>query len=254
MYFKIVNGAIEINAKRILEEINLEIKDKDHVAIVGRNGAGKTTLLKSLVDTSLLEEGIGEEKFNITILENPQIGFLRQNEGYHGDLTLLEYILQVYEPLILLEKKIEKLESKMNTGTISVLESYQYVELQETYKNQGGFLYKKEYLTALNKNGFLESDFHKKLSSFSGGEQTKISFIRLLLSKPDLLLLDEPTNHLDIEGIEWLESYLKRYPKAFIVVSHDRMFLNQVVNKIYEIEYGEMILYHGNYEYYEQEN
>lgn len=253
MYFKIVNGAIEINAKRILEEINLEIKDKDHVAIVGRNGAGKTTLLKSLVDTSLLEEGIGEEKFNITILGNPEIRFLKQNEGYHGDLTLLEYILQVYEPLILLEKKMEKLESKMNTGTISVLESYQYVELQETYKNQGGFLYKKEYLTALNKNGFLESDFHKKLSSFSGGEQTKISFIRLLLSKPDLLLLDEPTNHLDIEGIEWLESYLKRYPKAFIVVSHDRMFLNQVVNKIYEIEYGEMILYHGNYEYYEQE-
>ena len=253
MYFKVVNGAIEINAKRILEEINLEIKDKDHVAIIGRNGAGKSTLLKSFVDTSLLEEGIGEDKFSITILDHPIIGFLKQNEGYHGDLTLLQYILQVYEPLILLEKKMEKLEKKMEAGIISALEFDQYVELQEAYKNQGGYLYKKEYLTALAKNGFQDSDLNKKLSSFSGGELTKISFLRLLLSKPDLLLLDEPTNHLDILAIEWLEDYLKRYPKAFVVVSHDRMFLNRIVNKIYEIEYGQTTLYHGNYDYYIEE-
>lgn len=182
MYFKVVNGAIEINAKRILEEINLEIKDKDHVAIIGRNGAGKSTLLKSFVDTSLLEEGIGEDKFSITILDHPIIGFLKQNEGYHGDLTLLQYILQVYEPLILLEKKMEKLEKKMEAGIISALEFDQYVELQEAYKNQGGYLYKKEYLTALAKNGFQDSDLNKKLSFQEESSRKLVFFVYYLVN------------------------------------------------------------------------
>lgn len=249
MYFKVVNGAIEINAKRILEEINLEIKDKDHVAIIGRNGAGKSTLLKSFVDTSLLEEGIGEDKFSITILDHPIIGFLKQNEGYHGDLTLLQYILQVYEPLILLEKKMEKLEKKMEAGIISALEFDQYVELQEAYKNQGGYLYKKEYLTALAKNGFQDSDLNKKLSSFSGGELTKISFLRLLLSKPDLLLLDEPTNHLDILSKEKLESLLLHYPGTILFVSHDRYFISKLADSILEFDY-KITYYDYRYEEY----
>lgn len=110
----------------------------------------------------------------------------------------------------------------------------------------------KEYDTVINKFGFSSRDKNKKISEFSGGQKTKIAFIKLLLSKPDLLLLDEPTNHLDIDTIEWLESYLKNYPKAVVIVSHDRMFINRIVDKIYEIEFGTMISYTGDYDYFEK--
>ena len=250
MYFKIVNGAIDLDNKRILEEVNLEIKDKDHMAIVGRNGAGKTTLLRALVDPSLFGEGIGEEKFAVTILGNPIVGFLKQNTGDFGDTTLLEEIESVYEQVLEVERKLKKLEHKMENGSFTETDVNLYSSMQDYYRNIGGYEYKKEYLTALYKNGFTDQDFSRKVSSFSGGEQTKISFIKLLLSKPDLLLLDEPTNHLDIEAILWLEDYLKNYPKTFVVVSHDRMFINHVANKICDIVYGETVLYHGNYDDY----
>lgn len=253
MYFKIVNGAIDLDNKRILEEVNLEIKDKDHMAIVGRNGAGKTTLLRALVDPSLFGEGIGEEKFAVTILGNPEIGFLKQNTGDFGDTTLLEEIESVYEQVLEVERKLKKLEYKMENGSFTETDVNLYSSMQDYYRNIGGYEYKKEYLTALYKNGFTDQDFSRKVSSFSGGEQTKISFIKLLLSKPDLLLLDEPTNHLDIEAILWLEDYLKNYPKTFVVVSHDRMFINHVANKICDIVYGETVLYHGNYDDYLEE-
>ncbi len=252
MYLKIVNARVDILNKSILEQVNMEIKDKDHIAIIGRNGAGKTTLLKALVDNTMFEEGTGEEKFNIYKVGKPVIGYLKQNEGLNNDNTLLEEILLAYQDIIKIEDKLHKLEIKLNNNPLKE-EIYQYTELQDYYKNIGGYEYKKEYLNALLKNGFTENDFNKKISSFSGGEQTKISFIKLLLSKPDLLVLDEPTNHLDIEAILWLEEYLENYNNAFVVVSHDRMFINHVANKIYEIEYGEMILYNGNYEYYEEE-
>ena len=252
MYLKIVNARVDILNKSILEQVNMEIKDKDHIAIIGRNGVGKTTLLKALVDNTMFEEGTGEEKFNIYKVGNPVIGYLKQNEGLNNDNTLLEEILLAYQDIIKIEDKLHKLEIKLNNNPLKE-EIYQYTELQDYYKNIGGYEYKKEYLNALLKNGFTENDFNKKISSFSGGEQTKISFIKLLLSKPDLLVLDEPTNHLDIEAILWLEEYLENYNNAFVVVSHDRMFINHVANKIYEIEYGEMILYNGNYEYYEEE-
>lgn len=252
MYLKIVNARVDILNKSILEQVNMEIKDKDHIAIIGRNGVGKTTLLKALVDNTMFEEGTGEEKFNIYKVGKPVIGYLKQNEGLNNVNTLLEEILLAYQDIIKIEDKLHKLEIKLNNNPLKE-EIYQYTELQDYYKNIGGYEYKKEYLNALLKNGFTENDFNKKISSFSGGEQTKISFIKLLLSKPDLLVLDEPTNHLDIEAILWLEEYLENYNNAFVVVSHDRMFINHVANKIYEIEYGEMILYNGNYEYYEEE-
>lgn len=252
MYLKIVNARVDILNKSILEQVNMEIKDKDHIAIIGRNGVGKTTLLKALVDNTMFEEGTGEEKFNIYKVGKPVIGYLKQNEGLNNDNTLLEEIFLAYQDIIKIEDKLHKLEIKLNNNPLKE-EIYQYTELQDYYKNIGGYEYKKEYLNALLKNGFTENDFNKKISSFSGGEQTKISFIKLLLSKPDLLVLDEPTNHLDIEAILWLEEYLENYNNAFVVVSHDRMFINHVANKIYEIEYGEMILYNGNYEYYEEE-
>ena len=117
----------------------------------------------------------------------------------------------------------------------------------------GGYIYKKEYEIAIKKFGFTEQDKNKRISEFSGGQKTKIAFLKLLLSKPDILLLDEPTNHLDIGTIEWLESYLKNYPKAVIIVSHDRIFLDKIVNKVYEIEYASITEYKGNYSAFERQ-
>ena len=253
MYFKVVNGAIEKDAKTILEEVNMEIKEKDHIAMVGRNGAGKTTLLNALVDNSLFSEGVGEDKFTISKVGKMEVGFLKQNIRYTGEDTLESYILAVYHDILEVEEQIKRLEKKISCGEALESDMVKYSELYSYYQNIGGYDYKKEYLTALTKNGFLESDLSRKISSFSGGEQTKINFVRLLLSKPDLLLLDEATNHLDIEATLWLEEYLKNYPKAFVLVSHDRMFINQVANKIYEVEFGTTNLYLGNYEYFLKE-
>lgn len=251
MYLKITNAGVSINEKTILEEINLEIKDKNHIAIIGRNGAGKTTLLKALIDNDLFESGVGEEKFNIYKSGKFEIGYLNQNNNINENKTLLEEILTVYSSIIKLEEKIKKLEEKLENGASSK-EIEEYANVLEEYKINGGYEYKKEYSTALIKFGFKDTE-NKLISEFSGGEKTKISFLKLLLSKPDLLLLDEPTNHLDIEAIEWLEEYLNKYPKSLVVVSHDRAFINKIANIIIEIEYGKSEIYHGNYDYYKEE-
>jgi ATP-binding cassette subfamily F protein 3 len=251
MYYKVTNGSVTIDAKTILEEINIEIKEKDKIAIIGRNGAGKTTLLKVLISNDMLSEGVAEEKFSIFKSGINSIGYLRQ-ENLNISNTLLDEILLVYKPLIEIEIKLKKLEEEMELGSNSEA-SYKYTELLDKYKILGGYQYKKEYTTALIKFGFSEEDKTKLLSSFSGGERTKIALLKLLLSKPDLLFLDEPTNHLDIDAIEWLEDYLKNYKGALILVSHDRMFIDKVTNKIYEIEYGRLESYIGNYSFYEKE-
>lgn len=251
MYLKITNAGVSILDKTILEEINLEIKDKSYIAIIGRNGVGKTTLLKALVDNDLFERGIGEEKFNIFKKENFEIGYLTQNNNVDENKTLLEEILIVYKPLIKLEQRIKKLEEKLEKGAVAK-EIEEYENVLEQYKINGGYEYKKEYSNALIKFGFKDRE-NTLIKEFSGGEKTKISFLKLLLSKPDLLLLDEPTNHLDIEAIEWLEEYLNKYSKALVVVSHDRVFINKIANIIVEIEYGKSEIYYGNYDYYKEE-
>lgn len=251
MYLKITNAGVSINEKTILEEINLEIKEKSHIAVIGRNGAGKTTLLKAIINNDLFETGVGEEKFNIFRSGKFEIGYLSQFNNINEDKTLLEEILSVYKNIIDLEKNIERIEEKLANGA-SEKEIENYEELLEKYKLIGGYEYKKEYSTALTNFGFKNQE-NKLISEFSGGEKTKIAFLKMLLSKPDLLLLDEPTNHLDIDAIEWLEEYLKKYPKSLIVISHDRMFINKIANIIIEIEYGKSEVYHGNYDYYKEE-
>ena len=251
MYLKITNAGVSINEKTILEEINLEIKEKSHIAVIGRNGAGKTTLLKAIINNDLFETGVGEEKFNIFRSGKFEIGYLSQFNNINEDKTLLEEILSIYKNIIDLEKNIERIEEKLANGA-SEKEIENYEELLEKYKLIGGYEYKKEYSTALINFGFKNQE-NKLISEFSGGEKTKIAFLKMLLSKPDLLLLDEPTNHLDIDAIEWLEEYLKKYPKSLIVISHDRMFINKIANIIIEIEYGKSEIYHGNYDYYKEE-
>lgn len=252
MNYKIINGSVSFGADTILEEINFEIKDKDKIAIVGRNGAGKSTLLNSIINNNMLEEGIGEEKFNIYKQGNPSIGYLKQINFENSNLTMLEEILKVYENIIKLEEKISELANKLQTNSDEDLIK-QYTNSLEKFEILDGYTYKKEYEIAIKKFGFSEEDKKKKINEFSGGQKTKIAFLKLLLSKPDILLLDEPTNHLDITAIEWLENYLKNYPKAVVIVSHDRMFLDRIVNKVYEIEYGKLTEYTGNYSDFEKQ-
>ena len=252
MNYKITNGAVSFGADTVLEEINFEIKNKDKIAVVGRNGAGKSTLLNSIIDNNILEEGVGEEKFNIYKQGNPNIGYLKQINFENSNLSMLEEILKVYDNIIKLEEKItsltEKLQTNSDESTIK-----EYTNALERFEILDGYTYKKEYETAIKKFGFSEEDKNKKISEFSGGQKTKIAFLKLLLSKPDILLLDEPTNHLDITAIEWLEGYLKTYPKTVVIVSHDRMFLDRIVNKVYEIEYGKLTEYIGNYTDFEKQ-
>ena len=252
MNYKITNGSISYGAETVIEEINFEIKEKDKIAIVGRNGSGKTTFLKSIVDNSMLDEGIGENKFNIYKQGNPTIGYLKQIEFEDCSKTMIEEILKVYDPIIKLEEKISQTEKLLQEQTSDKLIK-DYSEYMENYELIGGYTYKKEYEIAIKKFGFSDEDKNKRIDQFSGGQRTKIAFLKLILSKPDILLLDEPTNHLDITGIEWLEKYLKSYPKAVVIVSHDRMFLNRIVNKVYEIEYAEMKEYIGDYTSFEEQ-
>ena len=250
MNYKIVNGSVSYGADTILEEINFEIKEKDKIAVVGRNGCGKSTLLKAIIDNEMLEQGIGEQKFGVYKQGNPVIGYLEQVQFEDDNCTLLQEILKIYKPIIDLEQKIAKLEEELkNDSTEKSIKNY--TSALELYELLDGYTYKKEYLTALNKFGFSENDLNKNINDFSGGQKTKIALIKLILSKPDILLLDEPTNHLDITTIEWLENYLKNYPKAIVIVSHDRMFLDKIVNKVYEIEYASMTEYTGNYSAFE---
>lgn len=252
MNFKITNGSVEYGAETILEEINIEIKEKEKIAIIGRNGAGKSTLLKAIINNDLLTQGTGEEKFNIYKEGNPVIGYLKQMEFEDDQITMIDEILKVYKPITNLEQKVEQIVEKMQTDKSEEL-AKEYSKAMDRYEFLDGYTYKKEYETAINKFGFSSEDKLKKISEFSGGQRTKIAFIKLLLSKPDILLLDEPTNHLDIETIEWLEQYLKNYSKSVVIVSHDRMFLNKIVNKVYEIEYGVTTAYSGNYTFFEEQ-
>lgn len=250
MEYRIINGAISFGSNTILEEINFDVKNNEKIAIVGRNGSGKTSLLKAIVDNDMLETGLGEEDLQVIRIGKPTIGYQEQHAFSDLEVTLIDEILKVYSPIIKLEEKIKKLELDMvDNATNKMIEDY--TNTLERYKLIGGYEYKKEYEVALLKFGFTDSDKLKKLSEFSGGQRTKISFLKLLLSKPDILLLDEPTNHLDIVTVEWLENYLKNYPKALVVVSHDRMFLDNVVNIVYEIEYSSLTKYKGNYSSFE---
>lgn len=246
MYLKITNGSIEINNKVILEDINFLIKNNEKVGLVGRNGSGKTTLLKGI--TGQIPFTDGYDKLNIE-KDKFKIGYVSQENLTDPDTLLIDYIRSSYKEIINIEKNLESLEKEMS-NSYKEETLIKYNDLLESYEFLGGYTYKKEYITALNKFGFNTDVYNKKISEFSGGELTKLSLLKLLLSRPDLLILDEPTNHLDITAIEWLENYLKEYKNNIILVSHDRMFLDSICNIIYLIEYGTTKKYVGNYTSY----
>ncbi len=244
MYYKISNGSVTLGANTILEDINFYVKDNDKIGIVGRNGCGKTTLLKAITNEYTLSSGYDDLKIESS--NDFKIGYVKQNITDNLNMKMIDYIKESYSDILEIENKLNSLEQKLsNSYSEQVLNKYN--DLQNEYIYKGGNTYKKEYEIALKRFGFTDIDKEKLLNEFSGGQLTKLSLIRLLLSKPDLLILDEPTNHLDINSIEWLENYLKNYKKSIILVSHDRMFLDNICNVIYDIEYGELKRYVGNY-------
>lgn len=246
MQYKIQNGVVELSGEPILRKIDFEINDNSKIAVVGRNGCGKTTLLKLISGEYKIVKLDSDQNSFIAVSGKPTIGFLSQMTFEDDNRTLLEEVRSAYGDILALKDAVAAAEVKMSeTGDENDIK--EYTNLLDTFTNLGGFYFEKEYEAAIKKFGFSDSEKQRKLYEFSGGQRTKIAFLKLLLSKPDILLLDEPTNHLDIEATVWLEDYLKNYKKAFVVVSHDRMFLDNVVNTVYEIENGKTHKYAGNY-------
>ena len=252
MLLKITNGALSFGAETVLENVNIEINAGEKIAVVGRNGAGKTTLLRCITGELTMEEGTGEEPFAVTRAGGLVIGYLRQIGFTDESATMIDEILTVFKPLTDTEAEMNALVARMQTETDDKLVA-RYAALQERFEFLGGYTYQKEYSAMIKKFGFTEADRQKRISEFSGGQRTKIAFIKLLLAHPDILLLDEPTNHLDIAAIRWLENYIKNYKSAVVMVSHDRAFIEKTVDKVYEIEYGETRGYKGNYSDFERQ-
>lgn len=246
MLYQISNGAVAFGDDVILHSIDFEIRNTEKIAIVGRNGCGKTTLLKLISGEVEMEKLDSDESAFIAKAGNPEIGYLKQIAFDDPDVTLEQEVRKCFV-------KMDERKAELARAAAELEHDYsdekvaRYTAMEEAFKDDGGYYYEKEYEVMIRKFGFFDDERKKPIRDFSGGQQTKIAFIKLLLSKPDILLLDEPTNHLDVTTIEWLEGYLKSYPKAVVVVSHDRMFLDNVVDVVYEIEYGTARRYPGNY-------
>ena len=246
MLYQISNGAVAFGDDVILHSIDFEIRNTEKIAIVGRNGCGKTTLLKLISGEVEMEKLDSDESACIAKAGNSEIGYLKQIAFDDPDVTLEQEVRKCFV-------KMDERKAELARAAAELEHDYsdekvaRYTAMEEAFKDDGGYYYEKEYEVMIRKFGFSDDERKKPIRDFSGGQQTKIAFIKLLLSKPDILLLDEPTNHLDVTTIEWLEGYLKSYPKAVVVVSHDRMFLDNVVDVVYEIEYGTARRYPGNY-------
>ena len=246
MLYQISNASVSFGDEDILDSINFEIRDREKIAIVGRNGCGKTTLLKLISGEIEFTKRDSDEDVFIAKSGNPEIGYLKQIAFEDPELSMESEIRKVFRSIEDMKKKLDGMAIALETDH-SERAIKEYTDFEDYFTSIGGYYYEKEYETLIHKFGFCDADKNKPLKEFSGGQQTKIAFIKLLLSKPDILLLDEPTNHLDVETIEWLEGYIKNYPKAVVIVSHDRMFLDNIVDVVYEIEYHTTKRYKGNY-------
>lgn len=237
-------------ADNILTNIKLEIQTRDRVALVGRNGAGKSTLLK------IIAGQLSHDSGEITKPKGVSIGYLAQNTGLESELSIWDEMLTVFEHLLQQEKQLRRLEAEMADPSVYEDEDrYQrvlkeYDELQVTFKESGGYQYEADIRSVLHGLNFASFDHGTKISTLSGGQKTRLALAKLLLTKPDILILDEPTNHLDIETLSWLEGYLQGYPGAVLIVSHDRYFLDSVVNQVYEISRNRSKKFVGNYSKY----
>ena len=234
----------------ILSGVKLEVQHRDRVALVGRNGAGKSTLLKIIAGQLSYDSG------EIIIPKDVRIGYLEQHAGIDSELSLWDEMMTVFDHLREKERILRGLELKMaDPAVYEDADHYarimsEYDQLQHDFKEAGGYQYEADTRSVLHGMQFFPEDYNKLIRSLSGGQRTRLALAKLLLSKPDLLILDEPTNHLDIETLSWLEGYLKSYNGAILIVSHDRYFLDQVVNLVYEVSRTKVTRYVGNYSGY----
>lgn len=236
-----INGCSKsFGSREIFCSLSFEIKNNEKIAVVGRNGVGKTTLLNIIAGTEGFDAG------RIYRDKTAAIGFLEQIVFADESVTARAEFESCFGQINRCKARMRKLELTMESDCrTEILDKYARVCQQ--YEDLGGYQYQTELLTVFTKFGFRTEEIDKRIQEFSGGEKTRLAFVRLLLSKPDILILDEPTNHLDMNTIEWLEEYLRRYPKAVLIVSHDRMFLDHTVTIVYEIEFGKACRYAGNY-------
>lgn len=246
MRYQIRHADVEYGAYKILNDINFEIHDKEKIAIVGRNGCGKTTLLKLIAGDLHMSNPDSDESCGITMAGRQEIGFLRQISFPDGEITVEDEIKKVFAEIFACEARMKEIEEQLQYQEDQNLYS-EYDQLQKKMEALNGYHWRREMEIMFRQFGFAPEDLQRPIGSFSGGQQTKIAFIKLLLSRPDIMLLDEPTNHLDLPTIEWLEDYLKKYDKSVVIVSHDRMFLDRIIDVTYEIEYHHIKRYPGNY-------
>jgi len=230
----------------ILKQVSFHIEDHEKAAIVGINGAGKSTLLKVLIGKLAADDGV------VTWAKGASIGYLAQHQDLEGDETIYDALLEVKKPVIQMEARIRSLELEMKSASGDELEAKlsEYSRLNHEFEMADGYSYQSEITGVLKGLGFTEDEFSKPITALSGGQKTRVSLGKLLLTKPDILLLDEPTNHLDMESIAWLETYLRNYSGAVIIVAHDRYFLDRVVTKIIELDMGHCTVFSGNYSAY----
>ena len=247
MRYQIKHALVQYAADTILEDVNFEIHDKEKIAVVGRNGCGKTTLLKLIAGDIKMSNPDSDEECGIVMAGKQEIGYLRQVSFTDGEIMVEEEIRKTFAPVFACEERMAEIEQALHRGEEAPELLYEYDNLQKRMEAQRGYTWRRDMEIMFQQFGFPLEDLKRPIGSFSGGQQTKVAFIKLLLGRPDIMLLDEPTNHLDLPTIEWLEEYLKNYDKAVVVVSHDRMFLDRVIDVTYEIEYHQLKRYPGNY-------
>ena len=232
----------------VLKHVSFHIEEHEKAAVVGINGAGKSTLLKIIIGELTPDEGV------VSLSKGASIGYLAQHQDLEGASTIYDALLEVKQPVIQMEKRLRQLEASMKELSGAALETAleEYSRLDHQFELEGGYAWQSEITGVLKGLGFEEEEFSKEIHALSGGQKTRVSLGKLLLTKPDLLLLDEPTNHLDMESIAWLETYLKSYSGSVILVAHDRYFLDRVVTKVVELDNGVGTVFSGNYTAYSE--
>ncbi len=247
MRYEIRHALVQYAADTILEDVNFEVHDNEKIAIVGRNGCGKTTLLKLIAGDIKMNNLDSDEECGIFMAGKQEIGFLRQISFPDGEVSVEDEIKKAFAHVFACEERMAQIEQELENVKDNQKLLYEYDNLQKKMNALRGYTWRRDMEVMFQQFGFALEDLKRPIGSFSGGQQTKVAFIKLLLSRPDIMLLDEPTNHLDLPTIEWLENYLKNYDKAVIIVSHDRMFLDRIIDVTYEIEYHQIKRYPGNY-------
>ena len=249
MILQVNNISKAFGEEVVLSNVSFHMNEHDKVALIGRNGAGKTTLLRIILGELSADEG------EVTIAKTTTIGYLSQHQDLSGNRTIYEEVLSAKEHLVEIEARLREIEEEMKHLSGAELDAKykEYERLNHTFEQENGYALRSEVTGIIKGLGFSEEEFNKPVSVLSGGQKTRVALGKLLLSSPELIILDEPTNHLDMASIAWLENYLALYKGSVLIVSHDRYFLNRIVNRVVEIEFGRSMMYEGNYDaFYEK--